>query len=117
LDLRVSGAFAEGVVHRARDDSFHLGRGCVANEQLGKLRVESLVDIRQDTTEALIERGAQQQLADTQEELFHESDGGGVLRDRPRVEEVWLGDSVMYAHIVEAAPPATVKACVHWFPH
>jgi hypothetical protein len=27
------------------------------------------------------------------------------------------GLSVMKAHIVEAAPPATVNAWVHWFPH
>jgi len=27
------------------------------------------------------------------------------------------GLSVMKAHIVEAAPPATVNAWVHWLPH
>jgi hypothetical protein len=28
-----------------------------------------------------------------------------------------FGLSVMKAHMVEAAPPATVNACVHWLPH
>jgi hypothetical protein len=39
---------------------------------------------------------------------------------RPRDEaelEACEGESVMKAHIVEAAPPATVKAWVHWLPH